>query len=163
MTENASEPAKGKLHTSADHSAPYPVSRLAPPVELVDLAREIAQADRMLSIRTNAKLRIIADQVKALQNEARKILKEAQKDADLNHARCSFKKVPGLVYHLYREAAGEMGFSMLSPEDWGGHPPHPYLGAYRLEADLSWSPADTAAQGDAYRELVQRLLLDERE
>ncbi len=132
------EDGKGRLHQGPDHSAPYPVSRLSPAMELVDLAAEIAKADDMLSVRTNAKLRVIADQVKALQQEARRIMQEAQRDTDLNHARCGFKKIPGRIYHLYRERRG-LAFSMLSPQDYGGKPPHAYVGAYRLENDFSWT------------------------
>lgn len=163
MTEDSTHNGKGKIHAGADHSSPYPVSRLAPAMGLVDLAAEIEKANQMLSARTNAKLRVIADQMRALQKEARTILEEAQRDSDLNHARCGFKKVPGRIYHLYREAGGNLGFSMLSPEDWGGKPPNAYLGAYRLEADLSWSPADADAPPDDSRDLVRQLLLDSRD
>jgi hypothetical protein len=157
------EKPKGHVHQGADHSAPYPVSRLAPPSGLVDLAQEIERADDMLKVRTTAKLRVIAEQMKALQAEARRLLAEAQRDTDLNHARCNFQKVPGKIYHLYREAGGRLAFSMLSPEDWGGKPPQEYRGAYRLEADLSWTPAGDLERPDETGELVQRLLHDLRE
>ena len=157
------EKPKGRLHQGADHSAPYPVSRLAPPTGMVDLAREIEHADDMLKVRTTAKLRVIAEQMKALQSEARRLLEEAQRDTDLNHARCNFQKVPGKIYHLYREGNGRLAFSMLSPDDWGGEPPQEYQDSYRLEADLSWTPAENLEQPDETGELVQRLLHDLRE
>jgi hypothetical protein len=49
---------------------------------------------------------------------------------------------------------------MLSPDDWGGRPPHPFVGSYRLEADMSWTAAEAiAADGDDdSRQLVARLL-----
>ena len=152
------ESGKGRPHRGPGHSAPYPVSRLAPAVELVALAQEIARADEMLSARTGAKLRVIADQMKALQAEARKVLEQARQETELNHARCGFKKVPGKSYHLYRQGDGGLAFSLLSPEDWGGRPPHEYLGAYRLEADLSWTPAEQEERPDDSGEWVQRLL-----
>lgn len=145
-------------HTGPDHSAPYPVSRLAPSFELVDLAEEIARADDMLSARTGAKLRVIADQVKALQAEAKKILEEAQQETELHHARCAFKKIPGKTYYLYRDSGGGLNFSMLSPEDWGGRPPQAFQGAYRLEADHSWTPAGESERPDDTGELVKKLL-----
>jgi hypothetical protein len=154
------ETDKGAIHQGPDHSAPYPVSRLAPPTGLVDLAREIERADDMLKVRTSAKLRVIAQQMKALQSEARRLLEEARWDSDLNHARCGFKKVPGKTYHLYRDADGRLTFSLLSPADWGGKPPRQYQGAYRLEADLSWTPAGEPQQPDETGELVRRLLQD---
>lgn len=159
MTSTESDKAiKGQPHRGPNHSAPYPASRLAPAMERVDLAREIARADEMLSARTEAKLRVIADQVKALQAEARKILEEAGRHTELNHARCSFRKVPGKVYHLYRETDGGLTFSMLSPEDWNGSPPNEYRGAYRLEANLSWTSTEQVDRPDDSGEWVKRLL-----
>ncbi len=151
---------KSQPHRGPNHSAPYPVSRLAPAVELVDLAREIARADEMLSARTEAKLLVIADQIKTLQAEARKILEEAGRHTELNHARCNFRKVPGKIYHLYRETDGRLAFSMLSPEDWNGCPPNEYRGAYRLEANLSWTPTDQIDRRDESGEWVKHLVSD---
>ena len=48
------------IHRGADHSSPYPVSRLAPSFGLVDLAREIEQADQIVSGRLGAQLEVIA-------------------------------------------------------------------------------------------------------
>jgi len=154
------ESKKNQPHRGPNHSAPYPVSRLAPAMELVDLAREIARADEMLSTRTGAKLRVIAEQMKALQAQAREVLEQARQETELNHARCGFKKVPGRSYHLYREGDGGLAFSLLSPQDWGGRPPHHYLGAFRLEADLSWTPEGQSERPDDNEEWVKRLLTD---
>jgi hypothetical protein len=126
----------------SDHASPYPVSRLAPAFELVDLAREIAQADEMLSNRAGAKLSLIAEQVRLLQQQAREILQQTQHDQQLHRARCNFQKKPGQIYHLYRNRQGETLLSMLSPEDWQGRPPNEYLGGFRLESDRSWTPLE---------------------
>jgi hypothetical protein len=149
---------KPALHQGADHSSPYPVSRLAPAFQTTDLAGELARAENMLSARTGAKLRVIADQIKALQAEARKVLDEAREEQALTHARCSFKRIPGHIYHLYRKGDGTSFFSMLSPADWRGNPPHPFMGSYRLEADWSWTAADKAEESDETGELVAQLL-----
>jgi len=146
------------LHPERDSSSPYPVSRLAPAFDTTDLAAEVARAESMLSTRTGAKLRVIADQIKALQVEARKVLDEARDEQRLNRADCSFKRIPGHSYHLYRKADGTNFFSMLSPADWRGEPPHPFLGSYRLEADYSWTPADKADAPDETGDLVAQLL-----
>ena len=140
-----------------DHRSPYPVSRLAPAFQMADLAAEVARAESMLSARTGAKLRVIADQIKALQAEARKVLEEAREEQALTRAQCGFKRIPGHTYHLYRKGGGAF-FSMLSPADWGGRPPHEFLGSYRLEADYSWTAADQARAGDETGELVRQLL-----
>lgn len=157
MTDD-SKKYQGPAHEGADRSSPYPVSRLAPSMELVDLAKQIGEADAMLNTRVSAKLKVIADQVKALQAEARAILEETQRDQDLHRVQCNFKRQPGRIYHLYSRADGSRYFSMLSPEEWRGSPPHDFVGSYRLEADMSWTPADALDEPDDTRAMVQRLL-----
>ena len=150
---------KGAKHNGDDRSSPYPVSRLAPAIELVELAREIAEADRFLNVRVTAKLKVIADQIRALQNEARSILDEARQNQELNHALCSFQRRPGNIYHLYKKKNGTTYFSMLSPEDWKSKPPHEYTGSYRLENDMSWTNmADGGSKDNRNRFLVEHLL-----
>jgi len=127
-------------------ASPYPLSRLSAPHSLVDVAREIETADSLLSAVAAGKLESIARQIRALQEEAARTLDEARQAAELHRARCNFKKIPGKLYHLYERPNGERYFSMLSPEEWGGAPPHSYLGTYRLEADMRFTPADNLAE-----------------
>ena len=150
----------GSNHQGTDSTSPYPVSRLAPQVELVDLARQISEADAMVNARVSAKLKVIADQIKSLQAEARSVLEEAQLDQDLHRAECNFKRIPGKIYHLYQKTNGKTYFSMLSPDDWQGRSPHEYINSYRLENDMSWLPVERLDEKDDSRELVNRLLLE---
>lgn len=148
-----------QLHHGPAHSAPYPVSRLAPDFGLVELAHEIEQAEQVVSSRLGGQLEVIAEQVRALQAQARDILEQARADQRLHQARCAFRRIPGHVYHLYEEPDGTLSFSMLSPDDWRGRPPKPYVGSFRLEADMRWTPAGTDARdSDDNRQLVARLL-----
>ena len=62
---------KPRKHTGSDSTSPYPVSSLSPSFELVDLAKQISEADAMINTRVSAKLRVIADQIRALQAEAK--------------------------------------------------------------------------------------------
>lgn len=163
MTDKVRPKGRGLIHDGADHSAPYPVSRLAPSFGLADLAREIEQADQVVSGRLSGQLQVIAEQVKALQSQARRILEQARDDQRLHHARCAFKRIPGQVYHLYREPDGGSAFSMLSPDDWRGHPPKPFLGSYRLENDMSWTPLEGIDKPDDSRQLVAQLLAASRQ
>lgn len=151
---------KGDIHQGADHSAPYPVSRLAPQFSLVDLAAEIERADQAVDARVSAKLQVIAEQIRTLQVAARTILQSAHSDQLLNHARCRFHRIPGHTYHLYRDNDGGTSFSMLSATDWGGRPPKPYLGAYRLGPDGHWTAADHQhdARASEDRHLIAQLL-----
>ena len=152
MTDrNKLHPSKFR-HEGSDSTAPYPVSRMAPSVELVDLAKEISEADQMLSLQVNNKLSLISNQIKGLQNAARQILETAQRDQMLNQAACNFKKIPGKIYHLYDKSAGKQYISQLSPKDWQNGSPHKFIGSFRFEADFSWTPADeinTEDQNDA--------------
>lgn len=153
-----SDDSKPILHHGEDHSSPYPTSRLAPAFQAPELAAEVARAEAMLGARTSAKLRVITDQIKALQAEARKVLDEARDEQALTHAECSFKRIPGRTYHLYRRAEGGTFFSMLSPGDWGGDTPHAFLGSYRLEVDYSWTPAERLDAEDDTGPMINQLL-----
>ncbi len=116
---------------------------MAPSFELVDLAKEIATADDMLALQSNGKLKLLAEQIRGLQEEARKILLETQRNQELHRAECSFSKKTGQVYHLYRKKDGRRIFSLLSPVDWGEKCPFTFEGSYRLENDMSWTDVDT--------------------
>lgn len=93
----------------------------------------------MLNARTSAKLGLIADQIRQLQESARAILHEAEQEQALHQADCAFERKPGHHYHLYRKADGTTFWSMLSLADWRERPPHVFVGSYRLEADYSWT------------------------
>jgi len=123
-----------------ERASPYPLSRLAPPFDLIDIAREIQNADRMLGAVVGGQLDVIAKQIQVLQDQARGLLEKARVAGELHRAGCHFKKRPGHIYHLYRRSDGVAYFSMLSPGDWGGEPPHPFEGSFRLEIDQSFTP-----------------------
>lgn len=145
-------------HDGPDHSAPYPVSRMAPAIELLDLAKEIAQADLQLANRASAKLDVIATQIRALQEAARQVLEQTRHDQLLHRAQCQFKRTPGKIYHLYEKGDGTPLFSMLAPDEWRGTAPYRFIASYRLENDMSWTPADQASSGESAQEWVKRLL-----
>jgi hypothetical protein len=121
------------------HAAPYALSRLSGPVSLVEVAREIEQADQWIASTASAKLSVIAEQMRALRQSAQAVLEKAERDAALHRAEARFKRYPGRVYHLYERAPGALYWSLLSPEDWRGQPPHAFLGSYRLESDQSFT------------------------
>jgi hypothetical protein len=151
---------KKNIEATPDHTSAYPVSRLAPAFNLVDLAQEIAKADEMLANRAGAQLQLIAEQMKVLQQQAQSILQQTARDQQLHRARCNFQKKPGQIYHLYRNNQGESLLSLLSPEDWHGRPPNHFMGSYRLESDRSWIPFDEQEERDRNDPLkvIQRLL-----
>jgi hypothetical protein len=141
-----------------EHSSPHPLSRLAPRFDLVSMAQEIQAADTMLAAVAGAELEAIADQIRALRERAQDVLERARRNTALHRARCRFRKQPGRIYHLYREPDGAPYFSLLSPDDWRGQPPHPFEGSFRLELDQSWTPASEIEARDRGRTASQRLL-----
>ncbi|KAM7438309.1 hypothetical protein ABFA07_012127 [Porites harrisoni] len=62
------------------------------------------------------------------------------------------------MYYLYRRNNGTTYFSMLSPKEWGSSCPHDYLGAYKLEADMSWTIAEDVERRSRDIALVDQLL-----
>ena len=91
--------------------------------DLVELAGEIQTADKFTRATAGSKLSVIAEQVRFLQEQARKILEEAQKDKEINHMACNFKRIPGKLYYIYRQkfhmqkhGEGKPYMSMISPE-----------------------------------------------
>lgn len=154
----ASKRHEGEKHDGAPSTSPYPMSRLAPAHDLVDVAREIQRADAVLASVATGKLALLAEQIRALQQQAREVLAATQRDAELHRAHCQFRKRVGQTYHLYRAASGGLYFSMLSPPEWGGSPPDPYEGSFRLEADLSWTPAGDVEAREDRAQSVRALL-----
>ncbi|KAA0185740.1 hypothetical protein HAZT_HAZT007107, partial [Hyalella azteca] len=117
----------------------------------------VVQADSFTKATVGSKLQVIAEQVRFLQEQARRVLQEAQHNADLHHVACNFVKQPGATYHLYRRPSGQRYFSMISPKEWG-ECPHEYLGAHRLEADQSWTAAGDVDAKDADQQLIDKIL-----
>lgn len=141
MSGDEKKRGPGASYEGPSHASTYAMSRLSAPIDLVDSAREIQKADALLSAVTGGKLHMIAEQIRSLQEQARTILDEARRSAELHRAECRFQKRVGHIYHLYRNGQ-RLYFSMLSPEEWGGHPPHAYEGSYQLMADMAWAPVD---------------------
>jgi hypothetical protein len=123
----------GENFRGPDHSSPYPVSRLGAPVSLVDTAQFIESASSKIALRTNAQLEVIVEQMRALQERARVIVEQASRDVELVHAECRFRRVAGRIYHLYEKPGGQRYFSMLDPEEAGGHAPTGFVASYRYE------------------------------
>ena len=139
-------------------SSRYGMSRLAPAWELVDLVREVERADEVVGAVVGGQLSVIVEQIRMLQGQARRILERAVESRDLHRVACNFERVPGGVYHLYRRPGGELYFGLLSPEDWGGRPPHCWEGSYRLERDMSWTSVEDIVERDEKVGEVRALL-----
>ncbi len=139
---------RGEKHRGEQRTSPYPMSRLAPVHDLVDVARQIAAADTMLGAVASAELSQIAEQIRALQERARAVLEAANESLTIHQARCSFQKRPGHVYHLYERRDGQRWLSMIGPTEWGSEDAdRAFCGSFRLELDQSFSRLDGEGAG----------------
>jgi hypothetical protein len=136
---------------ASQRESPYPVSRLSAKFSLVDAAREIERADQWIASTATAQLTAIAAQMQHLREQAEAVVAKAREDAELHRAEARFNRVPGKVYHLYMRPDATRYWSMLSPQEWNGRPPHSYVGSYRLEPDHSWTASERLAERDQAR------------
>jgi antitoxin component of MazEF toxin-antitoxin module len=92
-------------------------SKIGDPMDLIELARQVQTADHFTKANVTNKLSVIVDQIRYLQDQAKKILEEASQAQDLHHVPCNFKKIPGKMYYLYEKGPpNQRLFSMLSPQ-----------------------------------------------
>ncbi|XP_037683434.1 uncharacterized protein C1orf50 homolog [Choloepus didactylus] len=138
--------------------SPYHTRRSGDPLDLVALAQQVQKADEFIRANATNKLTVIAEQIHHLQEQARKVLEDAHRDADLHHVACNMVKKPGNIYYLYKRESGQQYFSLISPKEWGTRCPHDFLGAYKLQHDLSWTPYEDIEKRDASISIVDKLL-----
>merc|ERR1711936_1482818 len=108
--------------------------------DLVELAEVVQKADQFTRATAGSKLTVIAEQVRFLQEQARKVLEEARLNALIHKTSCNFKKIPGKTYYVYKQRKNpdDEFMSMISPEEWGSSGPE-FVAGYRLEYDMSWT------------------------
>uniref|UniRef100_A0A0P6JU07 Uncharacterized protein C1orf50 n=1 Tax=Heterocephalus glaber TaxID=10181 RepID=A0A0P6JU07_HETGA len=138
--------------------SPYHTHRVGDPLDLVALAEQVQKADEFIRANATSKLSVIAEQVQHLQEQARKVLEDAHRDADLHHIACNMVKKPGNIYYLYQRESGQRYFSIISPKEWGASCPHDFLGAYKLQHDLSWTPYEDIEKQEAKISIMDKLL-----
>ncbi|KAM4613854.1 uncharacterized protein C1orf50 homolog [Polymixia lowei] len=136
----------------------YQTNRVGDPMNLVALAAQVQRGDDFIKANACNRLTVIADQIRYLQEQARKVLEDAKKDADLHHAACNIVKKPGNMYYLYQRPSGQKYFSIISPKEWGPSCPHTFIGAYKLQHDMSWTPLAEVEKKDAEMAIMGKLL-----
>jgi len=126
---------------------------------LVELAEQVQKADQFTRATAGSKLTVIAEQVRFLQEQARKVLEEARLNALLHKTSCNFKKIPGKTYYIYKQRKNpdEEFLSMISPEEWGAACPE-YVGGYRLEFDMSWTELKDCDKRGNEMQMIQKIL-----
>merc|ERR1711951_125868 len=127
--------------------------------DLVELAEQVLKADQFTRATAGSKLTVIAEQVRFLQEQARKVLEDARLNALLHKTACNFKKVPGKTYYVYKQRANpdEEMLSMISPEEWGPGGPE-YVGGYRLEFDMSWTELKDCERRGNEIQMINKIL-----
>ncbi|MDH4262298.1 MAG: DUF2452 domain-containing protein [Spirochaetia bacterium] len=116
---------------------PYPTRTLDPPITLIDRVKEIEIAGNTIQSHVNGKLDLILKQIQNLQNEAKKIIEQAEEDILLHKIKCNFEKKVGMIIHLYTRKTGESFFSLLSSEEWLNSPAT-YKASYRIKPDMGF-------------------------
>lgn len=95
------------------------IERLFQMINLNDTDR--TDYNNLLNIRSNyatySKLELIARQIEFLKTEALNIVKIHDLNNDLNNIKCSFRKVPGNYYYVYKNN-NEKYLSLISPDEW---------------------------------------------
>ncbi|XP_047439504.1 uncharacterized protein C1orf50 homolog [Mugil cephalus] len=152
LVESSSAPSGVELVSA------YQTTRVGDPTDLVALASQVQKGDDFIKANACNRLTVIADQIRYLQEQARKVLEEAKRDADLHHAACNIVKKPGNMYYLYLRPSGQKYFSIISPKEWGSSCPHEFLGAYKLQHDMSWTPIEEVEKRDAEIAIMDKLL-----
>ncbi|KAJ8360560.1 hypothetical protein SKAU_G00170850 [Synaphobranchus kaupii] len=152
LVETSSAPSGVELVSS------YQTNRVGDPMDLVALAQQVQRGDEFIKANACNRLTVIADQIRYLQEQARKVLEDAKKDAELHHAACNVVKKPGNMYYLYMRESGQRYFSILSPKEWGPSCPHKFLGGYKLQHDMSWTPLEGVEKRDSEIGIMDKLL-----
>ncbi|XP_078095203.1 uncharacterized protein C1orf50 homolog isoform X1 [Mustelus asterias] len=156
LVESSANPAGLQLVST------YQTNRVGDPLDVVALAEQIKKADDFVRANACNRLTGIAEQMQYLQEKARKVLEEAKRDADLHHVACNVVKKPGTVYFMYRRETGQQYFSILSPKEWGQSCPHEFLGAYKLQHDMSWTPYQEIEKRDSEINLIDKFLTQQQ-
>uniref|UniRef100_A0A7E4VPN1 DUF2452 domain-containing protein n=1 Tax=Panagrellus redivivus TaxID=6233 RepID=A0A7E4VPN1_PANRE len=125
------------------------------PTDLVELAKSIQSSHEFVQSNAVSKLSVIAEQMAALENQAKQIIEKARLDAELHNIPCNLQKIPGKMYHLWQKPSGERFFSMLSPEEWTTSK-NEHLGSFRFEYDRSWTAEKDFDTVKFHRGLVEK-------
>jgi len=127
--------------------------------DLVELAQQVQTADQFTRATAGSKLQVIAEQVRFLQEQARKVLEDARIASLIHKTSCNFKKIPGKTYYIYKQRKNpdEEFISMISPEEWGASGPE-FVAGYRLEFDMSWTPLKDCDKRANELQLIHKIL-----
>ncbi|KAG5835468.1 hypothetical protein ANANG_G00244320 [Anguilla anguilla] len=123
LVETTSTPCGVELVSS------YQTNRVGDPMDLIALAQQVQKGDEFIRANACNKLTVIADQIRYLQEQARKVLEDAKK-----------------------------GCWSRNPHEWGPGCPHKFLGAYKLQYDMSWTPLEDVEKRDAEIGIMDKLL-----
>ncbi|XP_061794152.2 uncharacterized protein C1orf50 homolog [Nerophis lumbriciformis] len=152
LVESSSSPGGMQLVSA------YQTTRVGDAMDLVALAAQVQKGDDFIKANACNKLSVIAEHIRYLQEQARKVLEEAKRDAELHHAACNIVKKAGNMYYLYQRPSGQKYFSIISPKEWGPSCPHQFVGAFKLQHDMSWTPEDDVQKRDAEIAIMDKLL-----
>lgn len=99
----------------------------------------------ILQSTTYTKLDVLFKQLDNIKQQIREVVNDGIHYDNLNNVKCSLKKVPGTIYHLYHKVNIELKedndlkdyyFSIISPEEWNTK--DKYIDSYLYNLDGSY-------------------------
>ncbi|KAM4015404.1 uncharacterized protein C1orf50 homolog [Anomaloglossus baeobatrachus] len=142
LVESSSRPSRVQLVST------YQTHRIGDPSNLVELAQQVQKADDFIRANACNRLTVIAEQIRILQEQARKFTKYLLFEVITHKGGCS------VIYSYF--------FFLFHPlQDWGPSCPHEFLAAYKLQHDMSWTPFENIERRDAEISIIDKLLNDQ--
>lgn len=118
---------------------PYAHTVSGPVIKPMDKGRTKGLALSAMYDQTDMQLDQIKQQIELLAKQARAIQARKSISEVIYAADCGFKPIINHVYHLYRRKKDDSFLlSMISPDDWGAHPPYFFMATIKLLADHTW-------------------------
>lgn len=94
------------------------VSRLMESLAIRELDESKSKDLMVYSASFGSKLKFLFEQSQYIQEQAIKLIENAELNKRLHEAKCQFKKVYGKVYHFYTNDKDETFCSIIGPDEW---------------------------------------------
>lgn len=120
------------------HLLPYAHTVGGVVIKPIDKGRIKGLAVKAMYEQTDMQLEQIRQQIELLAQQAKAIQQRVAISEQIYLSDLNFEPVMGKAYHLYEKKDGSYVLSMVSPEEWGKHPPYQFIASVKLMADHTW-------------------------
>lgn len=124
--------------TENPHTLPYAHTVGGVLIKPIDKGRIKGLAVQSMYEQSNMQLDQIRDQISLLATQAQAVYDRVRISEEIYEAEMNFEPLLGKKYHLYRRKNGKSLLSMVSPEEWGAHPPYEFVSTVKMLADHTW-------------------------